>query len=103
MPALVVPGVRVEARFDILPPLPAPSGIVGAVGIVDRPPASGLISVTKVSEMADLLGPGTQVSMPQVVHALGNGASEVVISAVAGGASASATLLNVNSKPAVRL
>jgi hypothetical protein len=103
MPALVVPGVRVEARFDILPPLPAPSGIVGAVGIVDRPPASGLISVTKVSEMADLLGTGTEVSMPQVVHALGNGASEVVISAVVGGASASATLLNVNSKPAVRL
>jgi hypothetical protein len=98
-----VPGVRVEARFDILPPLPASSGIVGAVGIVDRPPASGLISVTKVSELADLLGPGTQISMPQVVHALGNGASEVVISAVAGGASASATLLNVNSKPAVRL
>jgi hypothetical protein len=41
MTALVVPGVRVEARVDVLPPLPAPSGIVGAVGIVDRPPADG--------------------------------------------------------------
>ena len=37
--ALVVPGVSVEARFDVLPPLPSPAGIVGVIGIVDRPPA----------------------------------------------------------------
>ena len=83
MPALVVPGVRVEAKFDILPPLPAPSGILGAVGIVDRPPrGSGLTSVTKITEIAQLLGPGTVSSMPEVSHALANGVSEVVIAAV---------------------
>jgi hypothetical protein len=77
---------------------------VGAVGIVDRPPPDGgLVSVTKVAELRDLVGPGTEVSMPQVVHALANGASEVVISPVAGGAAAAADLLNVNSKTAVRL
>lgn len=104
MPALVVPGVRVEARFDILPPLPAASGIVGAVGIVDRaPPGGGLVSVTKVAELRDLVGPGTEASMPQVAHALGNGASEVVISPVAGGSPAAVDLLNVNSVAAVRL
>ncbi|MFN7915204.1 MAG: phage tail sheath C-terminal domain-containing protein [Vicinamibacterales bacterium] len=104
MAGLVVPGVRVEARFDILPPLPAASGILGAVGIVDRPPAqAGLVSVTKVAEIRDLLGPGTEVSMPQIVEALANGASEVLVSPVAGGASAVADLLNANSQAAVRL
>ena len=103
MNTLVVPGVRVEARFDVLPPLPATSGILGAVGIVDRPPASGLISVSKASELRDLLGPGTETSMQEVVHALSNGASEVVVSAVAGGAAASLPLLNVDSAKAVLL
>lgn len=104
MPALVVPGVRVEARFDILPPLPAASGILGAAGIVDRPPLQpGLISVTKVAEIRDLLGPGTEVSMPQIVDALANGVSEVLVSAVSGGSSAFVDLLNANSQAAVRL
>ena len=104
MAALVVPGVRVEARFDVLPPLPAPSGIVGVAGIVDRIPASGgLIGVTKVSEVRELLGPGTEVSMPEVVHALANGASEVVISPVQGGSPASLTLRNANSAPCMIL
>ena len=38
MATLVVPGVRVETRFDVLPPLPAPSGVVGIAAIIDRPP-----------------------------------------------------------------
>ncbi len=72
MPTLVVPGVSVEARFDVLPPLPAPSGIIGAVGIVDRP-AAGLVGVTKTAEVRTLLGPGTETTMPEVIHALANG------------------------------
>jgi hypothetical protein len=104
MPALVVPGVRVEARFDVLPPLPAPSGIIGAVGIVDRPPrGGGLVGVTKIAEIRQLLGPGTTASMPEVGHALANGASEAVISPVAGGSPATARLLNANSEEVVRL
>lgn len=104
MTTLVVPGVRVEARFDVLPPLPAPSGILGAVGIVDRPPAAGgLVGVSKASEVRQLLGPGTEVSMPEVVHALANGASEAVISPVAGGKPASLTLDNKSDVDAVIL
>lgn len=104
MPALVVPGVRVEARFDVLPPLPTPSGIVGIVGIVDRPARGGeLVGVTKIAEVRQLLGPGTVSSMPEVSHALANGASEVVIAAVAGGRAASARLLNANGDEVVRL
>jgi hypothetical protein len=101
---LVVPGVRVEARFDILPPPSAPAGILGVVGIVDRPGVAGeLIGVTKVAELRELLGPGTAVSMPQAVHALANGVSEVVVSPVLGGTAARTTLNNRDGNPAVLL
>jgi hypothetical protein len=74
------------------------------VGIVDRPARSGgLVGVTKTTEVHQLLGPGTVASTPEIGHALANGASEVVISAVAGGRSASAQLLNVNAEEVLRL
>jgi hypothetical protein len=104
MATLVVPGVRVEAKFDVLPPPPAQAGIVGVVGIVDRPPPDGgLVSVTKLTELRELLGPGTETSMPEAAHALANGASELVVAPVVGGAAASVTLLNDDSAPAVQL
>jgi hypothetical protein len=104
MATLVVPGVRVETRFDVLPPLPAPSGIVGIVGIVDRPPSPvQLVGVTKPAEIRDVLGPGTTTSMPELVHALGNGAQEAVVSPVEGGSPASLTLNNPNGVAAVQL
>lgn len=104
MTALVVPGVRVEARFDVLPPLPAPSGIIGAVGIVDRMPAGdALIGVTKVGELREIFGPGIESTMPEVAHALANGASEAVISPVKGGKPASLRLRNKSSTVAVIL
>lgn len=104
MATLVVPGVRVEARFDVLPPLPAPAGILGVVGIVDRPPDDDrLVGVTKVAEVNQLLGPGTLASMPELIHALSNGAREAVVSAVTGGRAAHVNLLNSDSETAVRL
>jgi hypothetical protein len=104
MATLVVPGVSVETRFDVLPPLPAPAGILGAAGIVDRPPRDGgLVTVTMVSELRDLLGPGTEATMPEMVHALRNGASEVVVSPVAGGSPAFVRLPNANGVDAVVL
>ncbi|OPY13923.1 MAG: Phage tail sheath protein [Syntrophus sp. PtaB.Bin001] len=104
MATLIVPGVNVKAYFDVLPPQPAPSGIVGIAGVVDRPPASGkLVGVTKISELRDLLGPGSLYSLKQGVDALSNGASELVISAVSGGGPASLSLFNVDSEPCVLL
>lgn len=104
MATLVVPGVRVEARFDVLPPLPAPSGVVGVAAVIDRPPTPNrLVGVTKAAEIAEVLGPGTIASAPEIVHALGNGAAEVVVSAVAGGSAGEVALLNANSEAAVRL
>jgi hypothetical protein len=104
MATLVVPGVRVEAKFDVLPPPLAQAGIVGVVGIVDRAPADGgLVSVTKVTELRELLGPGTEASMPEAVHALANGASELVVSPVSAGKPSELALLNDGAAPAVLL
>ena len=91
MAALVVPGVRVEARFDVVPPPPSPSGILGLVGVVDRRP-DGLIGLTSTAEIATVLGPGTLLSMPELADALRNGASEVVVSAVDATAAGTGTL-----------
>lgn len=103
MTTLVVPGVRVEARFDVLPPLPAPAGILGVVGIVDRPPSRGTIGVTKPGEVRQLLGPGTEVSMPELMQALANGISEAIVAPVVGGSSASVMLDNPDGDSALRL
>jgi tail sheath protein len=104
MPSLVVPGVSVETRFDVLPPLPAASGVVGVAAVVDRPPSPvRLVGVTKVAELAEVLGPGTAASAPEIVHALANGAAEVVVAPVTGGSPAGAALNNADSEPCVLL
>lgn len=104
MATLVVPGVRVETRFDVLPPLPASSGVVGIAAIVDRPPSPArLVGVTRAAEVATVFGPGTAASAPEIIHALGNGASEVVVAPVLGGGPGSLTLRNASSVAAVNL
>lgn len=82
---LVVPGVSVEARFDVPPPLPARSGVLGALGVVDRIPAEGVKAVTTTQELFDVFGPATRFSFPEAVSALVNGVSELVLSPVAPG------------------
>ena len=53
------PAFESKHAFDVLPALPAPSGIIGVVGIADLAPADGgLVSVTKLTELRDVLGPG---------------------------------------------
>ncbi len=89
---LVVPGVSVEARFDVPPPLPARSGILGAVGVVDRIPASGVAGVTTSQELLELFGPATRLSFPEALSALINGVSEVIVSPVAPGSGGAATV-----------
>jgi hypothetical protein len=93
---LVVPGVSVEARFDVPPPLPARSGILGAVGVVDRVPAEGVKAVTTTQELFDVFGPATRFSFPEAVSALVNGVSELVLSPVSptGGQAATVRLID---------
>ena len=81
--ALIVPGVSVETRFDVPPPLPSRSGILGAVGIVDRlATGSGLGGVTNAPELLEKFGPATRFSFPEVMDAIANGVSEVFVSPV---------------------
>lgn len=90
---LIVPGVSVEATFDVPPPLPARSGILGAVGVVDRVPDDRPVGVTTTQELFDLFGPATRLAFPEVVSALVNGVSEVIVSPVASATGASAALV----------
>jgi hypothetical protein len=89
---LTVPGVSVETRFDVLPPLPAAAGIVGVVGVVAKVPdgAGPLIGVSRAAELREQLGEASALSLEPVLHALANGASEVIVSPVAGGTPATA-------------
>jgi hypothetical protein len=80
--SLIVPGVSVEARFDVPPPLPARSGILGAVGVVDRIPQEGIAGITSTQELFEVFGSATRFSFPEVVSALVNGVSEVIVSPV---------------------
>ncbi len=102
---LVVPGVSVETRFDVPPPLPARSGILGAVGVVDYFPAAKVSSVSSTQELFELYGTATRFSFPEVVSALVNGVSQVVVSPVdpSGGACAEVVLLDDEKDPVATL
>jgi len=89
--SLIVPGVRVEARFDVPPPPPSPSGILGLVGVVDHDADRSLRSLTSAAEIRELFGPATRFAMPELLTALRNGVREVVVSPVATGAAATAS------------
>lgn len=102
---LIVPGVSVEARFDVPPPLPARSGILGAVGVVDRIPDDRPVGVTTTQQLFDLFGPATRFAFPEVVSALVNGVSEAIVSPVApiGGSVATLVLTDDESQPVAEL
>ncbi len=80
--SLIVPGVSISADFDVSPPLPARSGILGAVGVVDGKGSLDVQSVTNRQDLLDAYGPATLYSFPEVFRALANGVSEVVVSPV---------------------
>lgn len=103
---LVVPGVSVETRFDVPPPLPSRSGILGAVGVVDRaPPPGELTGITTSAELFERFGPATRYSFPELLDAIANGVSEVFVSAVdpRSGAPAELTLRDDENQPVALL
>ncbi len=99
---LIVPGVSVATEFDVVPPPPARSGILGAVGVVDDS-SPGVTGVTARQELLQLYGPATTFSFPEALSALANGVSEVVVSPVEGGRRADATLRDDDNEPVVLL
>lgn len=102
---LVVPGVSVEVTFDVAPPLPARSGVLGAVGVVDRAIANAPVAVTSRRELLEIAGPATRWSFPEALSALANGVSELVLSPVdpRTGAAASLTLRDADGDDVVLL
>lgn len=92
--SLIVPGVSIATEFDVAPPLPARSGILGAVGVVDDG-SGGVGSATTRQDVLAQFGPATLYSFPELFRALANGVSEVVVSPVSptSGQVASAVLL----------
>lgn len=99
---LIVPGVSVSTAFDVAPPLPARSGVLGAVGVVDDE-SHGVLGVTTRQELFELYGPATAYSFPEALSALANGISEVVVSPVLGGRKASVTLRDADGDDVVQL
>jgi hypothetical protein len=99
---LIVPGVSVSTAFDVAPPLPARSGVLGAVGVVDDA-SPGVTGVTSRQELLELYGPATQFSFPEALGALANGVSEVVVSPVRGGQRAQVTLADDDGDDVVAL
>ena len=99
---LIVPGVSVSTAFDVAPPLPARSGVLGAVGVVDDE-SRGVLGVTTRQELFELYGPATAFSFPEALSALANGVSEVVISPALGGRKAALTLRDADGDDVVQL
>lgn len=99
---LIVPGVSVSTSFDVAPSLPARSGVLGAVGVVDDD-SRGVLGVTTRQELFELYGPATAYSFPEALSALANGISEVVISPALGGRKAEVTLRDADGDDVVRL
>jgi len=102
--SLVIPGVSIATEFDVAPPLPARSGILGAVGVVDRGPSETRSATTR-QELLDIFGPATAFSFPEVFSAIANGVSQVVVSPVrsTSGQVAKLTLLGDGGDPVAEL
>ncbi|WP_428264569.1 phage tail sheath C-terminal domain-containing protein [Haliangium sp.] len=62
--------------------MPARSGVLGCVGVVDRSPGKQLVGVTNAQDLIEMFGPATRYSFPEMMSALANGVSEVVVSPV---------------------
>jgi hypothetical protein len=97
MATRVIPGVNVQVLREIVPPLPAPSGVLGIIGVVQTAPPR-LTPVSSFPRFLEVFGPASSFSMPEVRQAFQNGIAEVVVSPVAGGTAG--TLALQDSTPA---
>ena len=89
---LIIPGVQVKTIFELSPPLPSLTGILGVVGVTDRGPLTPT-SVGSMGEFLDIFGPASRFSMPEVRAAFGNGVSQMVIARTSPGPGQKASLL----------
>ncbi|WP_020394498.1 phage tail sheath C-terminal domain-containing protein [Thiolinea disciformis] len=76
---LIIPGVEVKVVKEVLPPQLAPSGILGLIGLTEKIPTQGLGRVKSWNRFIELFGSASAYTMPEVLQALSNGVSELVI------------------------
>jgi hypothetical protein len=81
---MIIPGVQVEVLRELVPPLPAPSGIMGIAGVTQIQPAR-LTPVASFNEFKDVFGAASSFSISEVRQAFENGIAEVVVAPVGGG------------------
>lgn len=84
MPTLVIPGVAVTVVKEVLPQQLSPSGVLGIVGLVEKPSTTTL-RASSWSRFVDQFGAASAYSMPEAKQALDNGVSELVVVSLAEG------------------
>ncbi len=78
MPTLVIPGVAVTVVKEVLPQQLSPSGVLGIIGLVEKPSTTTL-RASSWSRFVDQFGAASAYSMPEAKQALDNGVSELVV------------------------
>lgn len=62
---LIIPGVQVRTQFEPAPVLGSLTGVLGVVGIAERGPVTPT-PIATMSELADIFGPASRYSMPEI-------------------------------------
>lgn len=102
MATRIIPGVDVRVLREIVPPLPAPSGVLGVVGVTQETP-DRLTPVSSYPRFLEVFGPASAFAMPEIRQAFQNGIAEVVVSPVDGGAAGTADLQDGSSNTVATL
>jgi hypothetical protein len=93
MATRIIPGVSVQVLREIVPPLPAPSGVLGVIGVTQDTPER-LTPVSSFPSFLEVFGPASSFSMPEIRQAFENGIAEVIVAPVAGGSAGALDLVD---------
>jgi hypothetical protein len=96
MTTRIIPGVNVQVLREIVPPLPAASGVLGIIGVTQITP-SRLTPVSSYPQFLEVYGPASAFSMPEVRQTFENGIFEVIPAPVAGGSAGTLTVQDASS------
>ena len=89
----IIPGVSVQVLREIVPPLPAPSGVLGVIGVTQETPER-LTPVSSFPRFLEVFGPASSFSMPEIRQAFENGIAEVIVAPVGGGSAGTLNLID---------
>lgn len=87
----IIPGVQITVVKEVLPPQLAPSGVLGLVGLTEKPLAQ-VERAASWTRFIEACGPATAYSIPEARQALANGVFELVIAPVEPGVAKAATV-----------